>query len=483
MTLVSPATDVSRAANDPASAPSVPSIGRKITSVETCDIVGPELPVTPEERRFALLVFFGAEAQVRLLDQGSVAVVGREPPCEIVVRDASISRRHARFSIEDGRVWVEDLDSRNGTLVCGQRVARRRLDPGDEVRVGTARLVLAATLANQRELRAAIDPARGDYVICNALMRALYADLERVSRANVPILILGETGSGKEHVASTLHQRGRASGPFVVANCAAIPPSLFEATLFGHERGAFTGAVGKTIGLFERADGGTLFLDEIGELSTTQQAALLRAIETRRITRVGSSAEIPIDVRLVAATHCDLEAMTVDGTFRQDLYFRLNGVKLVVPPLRERRDEIEPLACLFLERARHEWGVPVRGIAEDALAVLLDYAWPGNVRQLHHAVERAALLARAERVHVGDLPDYVVGPAGTAPEARGYVESLSDLGLREQLSRFESALVKEALRRTGGNRAGASKLLRIPIRTLFRKIRVASGSTEGEGES
>jgi two-component system, NtrC family, response regulator AtoC len=467
-------------------------LGRRISSTETCDVVSPEATDAPGgERRFALLVFFGDEAQVRLLDHGSTSVVGREPPCEIVVRDASISRRHARFSIVEGAVWVEDLDSRNGTLLRGQRVERVRLEPGDEVQVGTVRLVLAATLSREQAPEAGrpegggieaggIEAARSGHVIRNALMQKLYADVDRVSRTNVPVLVLGETGSGKEHVANALHQRGRPTGPFVVANCAAIPPSLFEATLFGHERGAFTGAVKQTLGLFERAHGGTLFLDEIGELASTQQAALLRAIETRRITRVGASSEVAVDVRLIAATHCDLEAMTADGIFRQDLYFRLNGVKFLVPPLRERTDEIEPLVRLFIERARSDWGVTVRDIAADALNVLGGYAWPGNIRQLHHAVERAALLSRAEKINVGDLPDYVFSAGQQPAPIRDFFESLSDLTLREQLARFEAALVSEALRRAGGNRVAAAKLLRIPVRTLFRKIRVASESDKEE---
>jgi DNA-binding NtrC family response regulator len=223
-----------------------------------------------------------------------------------------------------------------------------------------------------------------------------------------------------------------------------------------------------------------LFLDEIGELTSTAQAALLRAVESQRISRVGSSSETPVDARFVAATHCDLEAMVEDGTFRQDLYFRLNGVKLVVPPLRERTDEIDLLVQKFVETARQEWGLRTQGVTPDAMEVLRSYAWPGNVRQLRHAIERAALLCSGEAIKTGDLPDYVFARAPSPKETPELVTGLSDLSLRDQVGKFERALIDEALRRTGGNRRAAARLLRIPVRTLFRKVRVASGAQESE---
>lgn len=456
---------------------------RIIHLTETCDLVAPEATDQPgSDRRFALLVFFGTETRVSLLEEGATIIVGREMPCEIVVRDSSISRQHARFTMRNGEIWVEDLDSRNGTLRAGRRIQRERLEPGDDVLVGTARLVLAGTRPRRdREPKAEVEAESVDHVIQNAQMKKLYEDVARVSRTNVPVLILGESGSGKEHLAAAVHEHGaRKDGPFVIVNCAAIPPSLLEATLFGHERGAFTGAVGKAVGMFERANGGTLFLDEIGELTASAQAALLRAVESQRISRIGSSTDVAVDVRLVAATHCDLEAMVEDGTFRQDLYFRLNGIKLVVPPLRERTDEIEPLVRKFVERARQEWDVRAQGVAPDAMEILRAYAWPGNVRQLRHAIERAALLSTGEMIGIEDFPDYVFVRASERKETPQFVTGLTDLALREQLGKFERALIEEALRRTGGNRRAASRLLRIPVRTLFRKVRIASEPNNGE---
>jgi transcriptional regulator with PAS, ATPase and Fis domain len=289
---------------------------------------------------------------------------------------------------------------------------------------------------------------------------------------------LGETGTGKEHVARTVHRESeRRDKPFIAVNCAAIAPSLLEATLFGHERGAFTGAVARTAGVFERADGGVLFLDEVGDLSSSAQVALLRAIETQKICRIGSSSEIEVDVQIVAATHCDLEAMIEEETFRRDLYFRLNGIQLELPPLRERGDEIEPLVELFLAGARREWGVRARELTQEALDCLRRCAWPGNVRQLRYAIERAALLGGGEVIAAADLPSYVTTqlvatPATAAPEAAPV-----QLALKQELRRYERALIDEALRRAGGNRLAAAKLLRIPLRTLFRKLR-ASGAVE-----
>jgi DNA-binding NtrC family response regulator len=413
------------------------------------------------------------------VEGGSAVVVGREAPSEIVVNDASVSRQHARFSLEDGAIWVEDLGSRNGTFLRGRRIERERLTGGDEVGVGKARVVLAATRVPDGGIER-ICASDEDLVVQNPRMKQLYQDAARAARANVPILVLGETGSGKEHVAAAIHREGpRKTEPFVVVNCGAIPTSLLETTLFGHERGAFTGAAARAIGVFERADGGVLFLDEIGELTMSAQVALLRALETRRISRVGGSSEIQVDVRVVAATHCDLEGMIEEGTFRQDLYFRLSGVQLEVPPLRERSDEIAPLSRLFLARARREWDVRAREIAREAMAALERYAWPGNVRQLRHAIERSALLGGGETIAVADLPEYVLArvpetPERTPPELA--VES-GDLALKERVRRFERALIDEALRRAGGNRQVAAKLLRIPLRTLFRKMRLASADS------
>jgi len=216
-------------------------------------------------------------------------------------------------------------------------------------------VVLAATRAPAAPAVELAPCPDGDLVIESPLMQRLYQQAAQAALASQPVLILGETGAGKELVAGAIHRSGpRHDQPFVAVNCAAIPPTLLESAFFGHERGAFTGATGRSLGVFERANGGVLFLDEIGELPATAQAALLRAVETRKITRIGSQTETAVDVRIVAATHCDLRAMVEEGSFRRDLYYRLSAVELEVPSLRARPEEIAPLARFFLARIREE---------------------------------------------------------------------------------------------------------------------------------
>jgi DNA-binding NtrC family response regulator len=461
------------------------STARKITLTSTGEVyVDPEgntqsLP----QRRVALLIFCDAESQVVPLSEGAPVVVGRGTPSEIVVSDNSISLQHARFVLQDGRISVTDLDSRNGTFLRGSRIREAELDAGDELQMGRARVIVAATA--RTEALAGEEPVASadDLVVESDKMKQLYRDAARAAPAELPVLILGETGAGKEHVAIAIHREGpRREKPFVVVNCAAIPPGLLESTLFGHERGAFTGAAGRAIGMFERAHGGILFLDEIGELPIGAQAALLRAIETGRIYRVGASTEVAIDARIVAATHCDLEAMVEDGSFRRDLFYRLSGVVLKVPPLRERPEEIAALSRYFLAKARREWRTSAPTLTADALRALESYSWPGNVRQLRHAVERAALLGGDGAISSAQLPDYVTltlpGPGGEQSPKKHSIE----LALREQLQRYERSLIEDALRRAAGNRQVAAKLLRIPLRTLFRRIQACGVADDADRE-
>ena len=374
---------------------------------------------------------------------------------------------------------VEDLDSGNGTFWRGELVRRRRLEASDEIGIRKAHVVLAAT----REVAADAwePPVDGEaFVLTNARMRQLYEEARRAARADMPVLILGETGVGKEHVALTVHRvSARRERPFVGINCAAIAAPLLESLLFGHERGAFTGAVSRSIGVFERAHGGVLFLDEIGELGSAAQAALLRAMETRRISRVGSSIEVPVDVRIFAATHRDLEGMIAEGRFRKDLFYRLSGVTLEVPPLRERRDEIEPLVALFLAEVSRHCGSPRREVTPEALAMLRGASWPGNVRQLRYAVERAALMAQGARIGLEDFPESVARSSGPTAKALAAQAPTPELPLRQRLLGYEKSLIEEALRRAGGSRQVAAKLLRVPLRTLFRRIR-ACGIVESD---
>jgi DNA-binding NtrC family response regulator len=300
----------------------------------------------------------------------------------------------------------------------------------------------------------------------------------RAAQAKSPVLIQGETGTGKERVAHALHGRGpRAQHPLRVINCAAIPDTLAEGLLFGHERGAFTGANATQAGLFEQAQQGTLFLDEIGELPARLQAMLLRVLETKRVCRIGSSREINVDVRIVAATHRDLDAMVHAGDFREDLLYRLNALTLRVPPLRERREEIVPLARELVVEVGGEWNRAASHFSPAALEALAAYHWPGNVRQLRNVVERSLLVCQGPTIELSDLalalkkpaePPWVGEPAAASPAAAAAPPKRT---FREQVGAFEIDLIQGALARTEGNQRAAARELGIPLRTLSHKIK------------
>jgi DNA-binding NtrC family response regulator len=304
-------------------------------------------------------------------------------------------------------------------------------------------------------------------------MRDLYLEAQRLAASPLPVLILGETGTGKEILARFIHENGpRRDRPLLCVNCGGIPSQLVESTLFGHMKGAFTGATASAAGVFESADGGTVLLDEIGELPLPAQAALLRVLENRRFSRVGSSQEIEADVRVLAATHRDLEAMCREGRFREDLFYRLNVVPLRVPPLREHPEDIEPLAQHFLEQASRGAGRPVPTLQAEALALLLGWHWPGNVRELRNAMERAALIAESDTVQPSDLPERIRGnrslpppPPNAPPAPAGPVR------LREELDRKEAELILAALQRNDFNRERAAAELGLPLRTLAHKMK------------
>ena len=314
-------------------------------------------------------------------------------------------------------------------------------------------------------------------------MRAVYRTIDRAAASRSNVLITGESGTGKELVARAIHELGpRRDAPFVVVNCAAIPPELMESELFGHERGSFTGAIERRIGKFEAASGGTIFLDEIGELPQPMQSKLLRALQERTVDRVGATHSIPIDVRVVAATHRDLEREIASGRFRSDLYYRIHVVPISLPPLRERREDIRLLAETFLARLRAEAGRGPSRIAPDALAALERHPWPGNVRELENAIERAVALADGEAITCTDLPEEI--------QLSSRTETLRDavragrLDLEAAVARFESDMIREALERSGGNQTRAAEDLGITRRVIKLKMdRYAIASSDlGEEE-
>ena len=291
-------------------------------------------------------------------------------------------------------------------------------------------------------------------------MVAIYRLVARVAGLDTTVLVQGETGTGKELVARAIHYASpRAESAFVAIDCAALPETLFESELFGHERGAFTGAVQSRRGLLETADGGTCFLDEISELSLGLQAKLLRVLQERVVRRVGGNEAIPVNLRLIAATNRDLRKRVEEGTFREDLYYRLNGVTITMPPLRERGADVTLLAHEFMHRYVTVTGKRLEGFAREALALLTAYHWPGNVRELEHAVERAVALARSAVILAEDLPPEIRAESGRPPELPARKMTL------DEVKRWYVAAVLEE---TGGNKLRAAEVLGIDRRTLYR---------------
>jgi Nif-specific regulatory protein len=295
-------------------------------------------------------------------------------------------------------------------------------------------------------------------------MRQMYEEMARVAGSNTTVLIRGESGTGKELIASAIHYHSsRAKKPFIKVNCAALPETLIESELFGHERGAFTGAESRKKGRFEMANSGTLFLDEIGELSPATQAKLLRALQEREFERVGGTDAVRVDVRVIAATNRNLEKALSEGSFREDLYYRLNVFPIFIPPLRERRADILPLADHFAEKYAREHGKTIKRISVTAIDQLACYHWPGNVRELENTIERAVLMADGEVIHGHHLP-----PTLQTAEATGTTVSTS---LNGAVATFERSIIEDALKSTRGNRAKDSRLLGTTERVMNYKVK------------
>ncbi|AGA34159.1 Fis family two component sigma-54 specific transcriptional regulator - like protein [Thioalkalivibrio nitratireducens DSM 14787] len=294
----------------------------------------------------------------------------------------------------------------------------------------------------------------------------------RLARSQAPVIILGESGSGKELVAREIHRLGpRAGGPFVPVNCGAIPAELMESEFFGHQKGAFTGAVRTRVGLFREAHGGTLLLDEVAELPLPLQVKLLRALQERAIKPVGASREEPVDVRILSATHRDLAADVAEGRFRQDLYYRLNVVELRVPPLRERHEDLEELARHILARIAGEWGIPGLSLSEDALARLRQHPFPGNVRELENILERAAVMVDGRVIDSSALDFPNCSRAGTGSGGNPATVMEGQVALDDHLAEQERRALEAALAQTAGNRTAAARVLGLSFRQMRYRLK------------
>ncbi|HTY61825.1 MAG TPA: sigma-54 dependent transcriptional regulator [Acidobacteriota bacterium] len=338
----------------------------------------------------------------------------------------------------------------------------------EELRIQLQRAIEDRRRTSELEAYREEDAQQESEIVGNSpAMQKLYKLIGQVSATDSTVLIRGESGTGKEVVARAIHRHSlRASRRMVKVNCASIPETLLEAELFGHERGAFTGASQRRIGKFEYSAGGTLFLDEIGDLAPATQVKLLRVLQDHCIERLGSNITVPLDVRIIAATNCELESAVRDGRFREDLYYRLNVVTIHMPPLRQRREDILELAHFLLRRSAARMKMQVPSISDEAKELLYNNDWPGNVRELEHCLERALILSRSGVI----LGEHVELSASPSPANALSSFSLDD-GLHGAIAKLERGLIERALASAGGNRTRAAELLKINRRLLYDKLR------------
>lgn len=449
-------------------------------------------PTSLQLRKIQLVVEPGrSESRRRRFDPDTITI-GTNEDNDLVLDDQTVSRRHCRILQRNDRYLVEDLGSTNGTFVDGVRIERAYLEPGSALSIGNTRIDFTP-LDEEVAVEPTEDERFGSIVGQSEAMREMFGILDKIAPTSATVVIEGETGTGKEVVARTIHDMGpRSDEDFVVFDCGAVPESLVESELFGHEKGSFTGAVMSRKGLFEVAEGGTIFLDEIGELSPELQPKLLRVLEEEEIRRVGSNEPIPIDVRVVAATNRSLEEEVEAGRFREDLFYRLSVVRLELPPLRERLEDVEPLVSHFLQTREFnldEEGHPeVTSVASDALEALADYDWPGNVRELVNVVERACSLTDRGRLELEALPGHIsgteaLGMASSPPRPEGgehlqWTNVPRQSRLQEQpfkeakdewISAFERDYLAELLVRHDGNITRAAEEAELD-RKYFRQL-------------
>jgi len=391
-------------------------------------------------------------------------LLGGSSKCQIRLTDRSVSRQHLKLDVREDRVVAVDLGSRNGTTCDGRRFTELEVGPGTVLTLGNTSIKLLPRDTRERPLLLSDRDRYGQLVGRSRKMRELFTTLERLAPGGSDVLIQGETGTGKELCAEAIHHDSpRAKGPFVIVDLAGIAPSLLESELFGHVKGAFTGAHADRAGAFERAQGGTVFLDEVGELPLDLQPRLLRALERRQVKRVGGNDYRSVDVRVVAATHVDLEAAVRDGKFRRDLFHRLAVLRITLPALRERPEDIPLLVDTILERM----GRPPSALSDQTRALLSQYPWPGNVRELRNVVDQVVNLGE-------EMLPALEGGSGPG-EARPSAPDLS-LPFKEAKEKliegFERDYLKGLIERCEGNISRASReagIDRVYLRKLLRK--------------
>ncbi|RMH43498.1 MAG: FHA domain-containing protein [Deltaproteobacteria bacterium] len=419
-------------------------------------------------RRVRFDVTAGPSAGARAELSGRRLAIGSHPSNDLVVVDPKVSRFHLRIEASDRGLRAIDTNSANGTAVNGVRVRDAYLDDGAVIAIGDSQIAVRR-LDGDVEVELSADDRFGDAVGRSVAMREVFALARRAAATHMPVLLLGETGTGKDVIARAIHAHSPVGrGPFVVFDAGAVAPTLIESELFGHVRGAFTGADSDRPGVFERATGGTLFIDEIGELPLHLQPKLLRALEARRIVRVGDTREIDVHPRIVAATHRDLRALVDQGAFRSDLYYRLAVLPIEIPPLRERREDIPLLAGHFLRDLLDAGGRDPRWLLphlEEAFASLAHHDWPGNVRELRNAIERAAALADPAALARDGLTQLVELRASVARTRRAW------LPLEQARAQFDREYLRDLVDAHGGDLRAAAATAGIHPKSLERLLR------------
>jgi DNA-binding NtrC family response regulator len=452
-------------------------------------------PTTITLRRCKLAFVNGESVEEHVFEQ-DVVHLGAMEDNDLVLADETVSRSHCKIFREGDQYMIADTGSTNGTFVNRVRIREAFLHEGCTITLGKTDMKFQAVDEKLRIVPS--DRERwGDIIGRDRKMREIYAILEKIAPTDATVVIEGETGTGKEVVARTVHQQSRRrDGPFMVFDCGAVPENLIESELFGHEKGSFTGAIATRQGVFEMAHGGTVFLDELGELAIDLQPKLLRVLEQREVKRIGGQKPIKVDVRILAATNRNLEDEVRGGRFREDLFYRLTVVRLLLPALRERREDIELLARHFLLHGSFNrdrfGGQKVGGFAPSVIERLRAYDWPGNVRELHNVIERAVSFAEGDLVELDDLPEHMAYPRVvqelTTETSPGLVlpERSVDAGTfkdaKEQwVSSFEAEYIASLLRKNRGNISHAAREADID-RKYFRKLMKKYGISADDDE-
>jgi transcriptional regulator with GAF, ATPase, and Fis domain len=436
-------------------------------------------PATVNLRRCKLIVIKGPQRGTEFVIGGDVIRVGKAPENDLVIADETVSRVHFEIVRDAKGYLLRDLKSTNGTFLDAAEIKEAYLRAGSVVGAGASELKFTP-FEERIEILPSDKEQLGEMVGRSTAMREIFGLIERIAPTDATVLIEGETGTGKDMIARTLHQLSpRAAAPFIVVDCGAVAGTLIESELFGHEKGAFTGAVSARQGAFELASGGTVFLDELGELSLDLQPKLLRVLEQRELRRVGGSKTLKVDLRVIAATRKDLRSEVEKGKFREDLYFRLNVVPITAPPLRDRRDDVPMLVDHFLARmSKQVEGGELPQLSEGARGAMLAHDWPGNVRELRNVMERALALGTdpgALVAPLGSQPFQKVGlaaAAGRGPEPMEFEAGLSFRDTKEKWNEvFERRYLQWLLRRADGNISKAARDADMDRKYLHKLLR------------